>query len=94
MESIYAIDFMRFVEDEWNLIIVHGRGDFVLKQKLGLLNHRLKWWNINVFGKFDLEVEEKEKVLNEVDEIGVDVYEKDEKFKKESNNLWLNLKIK
>ncbi|XP_058765950.1 uncharacterized protein LOC131639469 [Vicia villosa] len=36
--------FLDFVKKEWEGFTVHGRGDFVLKEKLRLLKERLKWW--------------------------------------------------
>lgn len=47
--------------------MVPGRGDFVLKEKLRLLKERLCWWNINVLGRIDLEIEESILNLNEAD---------------------------
>ncbi|CAK8566094.1 unnamed protein product [Lathyrus sativus] len=52
-------DFLAFTEREWKDIHVEGRGDFVLKEKLKIFKDRLKWWNREVFGKIDLEVEER-----------------------------------
>ncbi|XP_058776630.1 uncharacterized protein LOC131650952 [Vicia villosa] len=49
--------FIPFVEKEWNSLKVGERGDFVLKEKLKLFKEKLKWWNKEVFGKFDLEME-------------------------------------
>lgn len=50
-------DFLHFVEKEWRGLEVVGRSDFVLKENLRLLKSRLSLWNIEVFGKFYLEVE-------------------------------------
>lgn len=50
--------FLLLREKEWNALVVHSRGDFVLKQKLSLFKTKLKWWNIIFFEKLDLEVEE------------------------------------
>ncbi|XP_058751965.1 uncharacterized protein LOC131625083 [Vicia villosa] len=36
--------FYEFVKKEWERLIVHGRGDFVLKEKFRLIKERLKWW--------------------------------------------------
>ncbi|XP_058746200.1 uncharacterized protein LOC131619076 [Vicia villosa] len=87
-------EFLPFVEKEWKAIKVAGRGDFILKEKLQILKGRLRWWNTNVFGNIDLEIEEEVRDMNEgVDEDDggiVDV----EKLKKASSKFWLNLKIK
>ncbi|XP_058784312.1 uncharacterized protein LOC131659088 [Vicia villosa] len=61
--------FFCFMEEEWKGIIVQGRGDFVLKEKFRLIKERLKWWDKNVFGKVDLEVEEGVRDLNALDDM-------------------------
>ncbi|XP_058741999.1 uncharacterized protein LOC131614433 [Vicia villosa] len=87
-------DFLLFVEFEWKAIIISGRGDFVLKEKFRIIKERLKWWNITVFGKFDLEVEEGVRELNEADDC--DVFDDEIQALKRiaSSRLWLNLRIK
>lgn len=60
--------FIPFVEQEWNKLIVRGRGDFVLKEKLRLLKDKLKIWNKEVFGKYDLEVTEGVRDINRFDD--------------------------
>ncbi|XP_058726046.1 uncharacterized protein LOC131597359 [Vicia villosa] len=60
--------FFSFVEAEWKGIVVHGRGDFVLKEKFRIIKDRLRWWDKNIFGKVDLEVEEGVRVLNDSDD--------------------------
>ncbi|CAK8535158.1 unnamed protein product [Lathyrus sativus] len=42
--------FLKFVEVEWKFYVVRGRGDYVLKEKLGLLKASLEKWNVYVFG--------------------------------------------
>ncbi|XP_058746500.1 uncharacterized protein LOC131619420 [Vicia villosa] len=64
-------EFLHFVEVEWKAIIVRGRGDFVLKEKFRIIKDKLRWWNITVFGKYDLEIEEGVRDLNEADESDV-----------------------
>ncbi|XP_058766616.1 uncharacterized protein LOC131640222 [Vicia villosa] len=86
-------DFFCFVEKEWLVLDVHGRGDYVLKEKLRLLKSRLSWWNYNVFGRIDLDIEEGAKDMNEIDDLGPDVGMKEEELKKASKKFWLNLKI-
>ncbi|XP_058726991.1 uncharacterized protein LOC131598402 [Vicia villosa] len=64
-------EFLHFVEVEWKAIIVRGRGDFVLKEKFRIIKDKLRWWNITVFGKYDLEIEDGIRELNEADECDV-----------------------
>ncbi|XP_058733278.1 uncharacterized protein LOC131604879 [Vicia villosa] len=71
-------DFLSFVEKEWLELKVEGRGDFVLKEKLRRLKERLRWWNVNIFGRFDLAVEKGVRVLNEGDEMVDDDEDLDE----------------
>ncbi|XP_058783234.1 uncharacterized protein LOC131657901 [Vicia villosa] len=54
---------------EWLSLKVEGRGDFILKEKLRMLKDKLRWWNINVFGKYDFAVEENSRLkwLNDGD---------------------------
>lgn len=87
-------DFLPFVETKWKEIEVQGRGDFVMKEKLRNLKDRLRWWNINVFGKFDIELEEGVREINVLDEMGSDLEGIEEDKKKDSKKLCLNLKIK
>lgn len=78
---------------------VHGRGDFVLKEKLRLLKDKLKVWNREIFGKFDLEVEEGVRDFNmanrrlEVDSKKI-LLENLHKRREVSSRIWRNLKIK
>ncbi|XP_058726433.1 uncharacterized protein LOC131597778 [Vicia villosa] len=50
-EWFHHKDFIDFVEKEWRGMLIQGRGDFVLKEKIRLLKFKLRWWNSNVFGK-------------------------------------------
>ncbi|XP_058741126.1 uncharacterized protein LOC131613476 [Vicia villosa] len=61
-------NFLPFIESEWNKLKVVGRSDFVLKEKLRLLKYSLRKWNVNVFGKVDLEIKEGVEEINELDE--------------------------
>lgn len=85
---------MIFLEKGWKELEVHERGDFVLKEKLRLLKDRLKWWNINVFGKIYLELEEWVREMNVLDDLGSDEEVLKEEKNKASKKFWLNLKIK
>ncbi|XP_058784900.1 uncharacterized protein LOC131659770 [Vicia villosa] len=93
-------DFLPFVEKEWLALSVEGRGEFVLKEKLKLLKSRLKWWNINIFGRIELEMQEGIKDMNAMDEwdaetsIPMDPEVVTSKRKLSSSKFWLNLKIK
>ncbi|XP_058742324.1 uncharacterized protein LOC131614788 [Vicia villosa] len=75
-------------------VIVRGRGDFVLKEKFRIIKERLRWWNNTVFGKFDLEVEEGVRELNEADDCEVLGDEIQAIKGKASSRFWLSLKIK
>ncbi|XP_058783710.1 uncharacterized protein LOC131658433 [Vicia villosa] len=85
---------MHFVECECKAIHVRGRGDFVLKEKFRIIKDKLRWWNITVFGKFDLEVEEGVRELNEADDCDVLDNEIQAIKKDASSRFWLNLRIK
>ncbi|XP_058783264.1 uncharacterized protein LOC131657935 [Vicia villosa] len=61
--------FMTFVEEEWKSMKIEGRGDFVLKEKLRLLKDKLKWWNKEVFGRIELEMEDGVQEMNLADEM-------------------------
>ncbi|XP_058751701.1 uncharacterized protein LOC131624805 [Vicia villosa] len=88
-------EFVPFVEKEWEKMVVRGRGDFVLKENFfKLIKERLRWWDKTVFGKFDLEVEEGVRDLNDSDDIEVLDAEKLSLKRDASNRIWLNLKIK
>lgn len=54
---------------------VSGRVDFVLKEKLRLLKNRLRWWNSNIFGTVDMDLEEGVKEINEINNLPSDVEE-------------------
>ncbi|XP_058754420.1 uncharacterized protein LOC131627572 [Vicia villosa] len=86
--------FFDFVKKEWEGFTVHGRGDYVLKEKFRFLKERLKWWEKNVFGRIDLEIEENVKVLNDWDDR--DMWEEELHLNKvkASKNIWFNLKLK
>lgn len=58
-----------FVEKEWKEMVVEGRSDRVLKEKFWILKESLKWWNKEVFGRIDLEVEDEVREVNKRDEL-------------------------
>ncbi|XP_058784985.1 uncharacterized protein LOC131659881 [Vicia villosa] len=87
-------NFFDFVKKEWEGIKVQGRGDFVLKEKFRLIKERLKWWEKNIFGKIDLEIEENVKELNKWDDREVWEEEIHLNKVKASKNIWFNLKLK
>lgn len=57
------------MEKEWKDLVMEWRDDYVLKENLRLLKERLKWWNLNIFGKYDLAVDEGVCVINKGDEM-------------------------
>ncbi|XP_058726467.1 uncharacterized protein LOC131597819 [Vicia villosa] len=94
--------FIPFVEKEWSSLKVEGRGDFVLKEKIRLLKDKLRRWDKEVFGKFDLDLEEGVRVLNKVDERLVSFsnfssssFEENLFLRKEAcSSFWRNLRIR
>lgn len=36
-------DFTPFMKKEWQCIMVEGRGDYVLKEKLRILKEKIRW---------------------------------------------------
>ncbi|XP_058726536.1 uncharacterized protein LOC131597893 [Vicia villosa] len=91
--------FIPFVEKEWKILKVEGRGDFVLKEKLRLLKDRLRTWNKEVFGRIDLEMEDGAYKMNLADDklASDDVFNFDSTlvFRKEAcSKFWKNLRIK
>ncbi|XP_058784197.1 uncharacterized protein LOC131658967 [Vicia villosa] len=86
--------FFDFVKKEWDDIKFQGRGDYVLKEKLRLIKERLRWWEKNIFGKIDLEIEENVKELNKWDDRERWEEEIHLNNVKASKNIWFNLKLK
>ncbi|XP_058726320.1 uncharacterized protein LOC131597653 [Vicia villosa] len=64
-------DLNTFVEEEWNKIVIKGRGDFCLVEKLKTLKNRLTWWNKNVFGWIDLKINNDGKELYSLENVFV-----------------------
>ncbi|XP_058783058.1 uncharacterized protein LOC131657708 [Vicia villosa] len=89
--------FIPFVDKSWNEAVVEGRSDFVLKEKLQILKERLRWWNREVFGRIDLEVEDEVENINkrdsilEEDEVG-DLINIVKGRKEASSQFWLNMR--
>ncbi|XP_058759859.1 uncharacterized protein LOC131633157 [Vicia villosa] len=93
--------FVPFVEREWKNLVVHGRGDFILKEKLRLIKDKIKMWNKDVFGKIDLEIDEGVHDINTVDErldfdlLSSSTFDDDIVLRKEATGrFWRNLRIK
>ncbi|XP_058775034.1 uncharacterized protein LOC131649281 [Vicia villosa] len=91
--------FLPFVEKTWKEAVVEGRSDFVLKEKFRILKGRLKWWNKEVFGRIDLEIEEEVSELNRWDSLLKEALDEERenivKVRKEvCSRFWLNLRIK
>ncbi|XP_058753874.1 uncharacterized protein LOC131627053 [Vicia villosa] len=64
-------DFDTFVEEEWKKIVVKGRGDYCLVEKLKTLKNRLAWWNKSVYGWIDLKINKDGKELHSLDNVFV-----------------------
>ncbi|XP_058725579.1 uncharacterized protein LOC131596860 [Vicia villosa] len=62
-------DFENFVKEEWGKIVVKGRGDFCLVEKLKILKGRLAWWNKFVFGWIDLNIKSAQEELSFLDDV-------------------------
>ncbi|XP_058726560.1 uncharacterized protein LOC131597918 [Vicia villosa] len=80
-------------------MVVVGRNDFVLIEKLWILKNSLRWWNQEIFGRFYWEVEKGVREINEGDDaVGGenDLYwDIISLTRKEAlSRFWLNLKIK
>ncbi|XP_058782487.1 uncharacterized protein LOC131656963 [Vicia villosa] len=71
-------DMNNFVEEEWKKIVIKGRGDFCLVEKMKTLKNRLTWWNINVFGWIDLKINNDGKEMHSLDNVVVMVVGGDE----------------
>ncbi|XP_058780355.1 uncharacterized protein LOC131653996 [Vicia villosa] len=69
--------FLDFVESEWKGIDVTGREDYILKEKLRILNLKLTSWNKPVFGERDLEIEQNVQIINEANNLLASCREED-----------------
>lgn len=90
---------MPLVEEEWKNMKIEGREDFFLKEKLRLFKEKLRRWNMKVFGRIDLELEEGVRDLNLADvflerEDGDLFSETLDRRKEASNRIWRNMRIK
>lgn len=72
---------------------IGGRmGGFILKEKLRLLKERLKWWNVNIFGKYDLAGDKAVCIMSEGDKMvddddGMDANSEDSNGKEKEGPL-------
>ncbi|XP_058784148.1 uncharacterized protein LOC131658917 [Vicia villosa] len=87
------------VEKEWKSLKVEGRGDYLLKEKFRHLKDKLRRWNKEVFGKYDLEMEEGVRDINVADErlesdSNFSLSENLEFRKETCRKFWRNLRIK
>ncbi|CAL0325442.1 unnamed protein product [Lupinus luteus] len=65
-------EFGKFVEEEWNNLVVSSRSSFVLKEKLKCLKMSLKSWNKNHFGLLDKRISDHVASINCIDAKGSD----------------------
>ncbi|XP_058761431.1 uncharacterized protein LOC131634822 [Vicia villosa] len=63
--------FDNFVEEEWNNLVVKGRGDYCLVEKLKILKSRISWWNKTVYGWIDLKIDIDVKEMHALDNLFV-----------------------
>src|SRR3954466_14678236 len=87
------------MEKEWNNISIKGKGDFVLKEKLRILKDKLRVWNREVFGMYDLEVDEGVRDSNMADgrlewDCDLAFLETLKNRKEASRRIWRNFRIK
>lgn len=87
-------EFSLFVEREWKDLRIHGRGDYVLKEKLRRLKSKLIWWNKNVFGIHDLKIEDSVKEINVIDDLDRIEDNNLETRRIANRKMWSNLKIR
>lgn len=65
-------EFMRFVKECWNTFKVEGRASHIAKEKLKMLQEKLKWWNREVFSFKGLHIESLVKDMNEPEKMAVE----------------------
>ncbi|XP_058751345.1 uncharacterized protein LOC131624421 [Vicia villosa] len=92
-------NFLPFVENAWNSIVVRGKAAFVLKEKLKGVREKLRLWNAATYGFLNLEVDEAIKDLNALDFMaanngGVDVDSLAMKRGIASSRVWDSVKAK
>ncbi|KAI5397407.1 hypothetical protein KIW84_063282 [Lathyrus oleraceus] len=86
-------------DKEWNGMKVEGNSDYVIKEKLKILKVSLRRWNKEVFGWYDLKVEEGVEEINTVDKLlsscmDNEVKELVDRRSKAISSIWRNLSIK
>ncbi|XP_058763485.1 uncharacterized protein LOC131636918 [Vicia villosa] len=62
-------EFDSFVEEEWSKMVVKGRGDYCLVEKLKTLKSRISWWNKSVYGWIDLKIDKDVKEMHSLDNL-------------------------
>ncbi|XP_058733128.1 uncharacterized protein LOC131604722 [Vicia villosa] len=91
-------DFGSFVEEEWRKIVVKGRRDYCLVEKLKTLKSRISWWNKTVYGWIDLKIDKDVKEMNFLDNLFAhfvgNVSEDVNKRLKVAEDFWENLNKK
>ncbi|CAK8534728.1 unnamed protein product [Lathyrus sativus] len=60
-------DFTPSVQHDWSSFIVNGSAAHILNRNFQLLRERLCWWNTNVFGRVDLQIDGYADSLNNVE---------------------------
>lgn len=61
-------EFRMFIEKEYGNFQVKGKKAFILKEKLKLLKVRLRWWNLEVYGWMDLQLEKVVQKINHLED--------------------------
>lgn len=56
---------MKFIHDSWSSFQIEGRDYYIIKEKLKMLKHKLKWSNREVLSLKDVQIENIVKKLNE-----------------------------
>ncbi|XP_058775832.1 uncharacterized protein LOC131650119 [Vicia villosa] len=64
-------EFDIFVKEEWKKLVVGGRGDYCLVEKLKTLKNRLAWWNKSVYGWIDLKINRDGREMHALDNLFV-----------------------
>lgn len=61
-------DFVSFINEVWKSGQVQEKCAYVMKERLNFLKEKLRKWNVEVFGKVNLEVDVTVKDLNGLDD--------------------------
>ncbi|XP_058733340.1 uncharacterized protein LOC131604946 [Vicia villosa] len=64
-------EFDIFVKEEWKKLVVGGRGDYCLVEKLKTLKNRLAWWNKSVYGWIDIKINSDGREMHALDNLFV-----------------------